>query len=85
MLILNFKAFIDRNAPMYLCEPIEQQTSSTNTRLADDAFLLKVPPPSRSFIYGSPYEWNKLDERVRRLTNFTMFESKFKRCYFYVI
>ena len=41
-LILTFKAFIDRTAPLYLCELIEQQKSSTNTRtrLANDAFLL---------------------------------------------
>ena len=73
LLILTFKAFIDRTAPLYLCELIEQQKSSTNTRtrLANDAFLLKLPPPSRncsdtfferSFTYGAPYEWNKLDE-----------------------
>ena len=90
ILIFTFKAFIDRTAPLYLCELIEQQKSKTNTRLAGDAFLLKLPPPSRncadtfferSFLYGDPYEWNKLDERVRRLTDFNMF----KRCYFYVI
>ena len=35
---------------LYLCELIEQQKSSTNTRtrLANDAFLLKLPPPSRN-------------------------------------
>ena len=78
LLVLTFKAFIDH--PLYLCELIEQQKSSTNTRtrLANDAFLLKLPPPSRncsdtffnrSFTYGAPYEWNKLDERVRRIMN----------------
>ena len=43
LLILTFKAFIDRTAPLYLCELIEQQKSSTNThtRLANDAFLLR--------------------------------------------
>ena len=93
LLILTFKAFIDRTAPMYLCELIEQQTSSTNTRtrLANDAFLLKLPPPSRncsdtfferSFTYGAPYEWNKLDERVRRLSNFNMFKSEIKTVLF---
>ena len=81
LLILTFKAFIDRTAPLYLCELIEQQKSSTNNRnrLANDAFLLKLPPPSRncsdtffdrSFTYGAPYEWNRLDERVSRLSNF---------------
>ena len=93
LLILTFKAFIDRTAPLYLCELIEQQKSSTNTRtrLANDAFLLKLPPPSRncsdtfferSFAYGAPYEWNKLDERVRRLSNFNMFKSEIKTVLF---
>ena len=47
ILIYTFKAFIDRTAPLYLCELIEQQKSKTNTRLAGNAFLLKLPPPSR--------------------------------------
>ena len=96
LLILTFNAFIDRTAPLYLCELIEQQKSSTNTRarLANDAVLLKLPPPSRncsdtffdrSFTYGAPYEWNKLDERVRRLSNFNCLILKLRRCYFYVI
>ena len=58
---------------LIMCAFIEQQKSTTNTRLAGDAFLLKLPPPSRncadtfferSFLYGAPYEWNKQDERV---------------------
>ena len=50
LLILTFKAFIDCIVPLYLCELIEQQKSSTNTRtrLANDPFLLKLPPPSRN-------------------------------------
>ena len=48
MLILTCNAFIDRTAPMYLCKLIEQQNNSTNTRLANDAFLLKLAPPSRN-------------------------------------
>ena len=94
ILMFTFKAFIDRTAPLYLCELIKQQKSKTNTRLADDAFLLKLPPPSRycadtfverSFLYGAPYEWNKLDEHVRRLTDFNMFKSEIKMLLFYVI
>ena len=42
MLILTFKAFIDRTAPLYLCKLIEQQNSSTNTRLANDAFSVET-------------------------------------------
>ena len=84
ILILTFKTFIDRTAPLYLCELIEQQKTTTNTRLAGDAFLLKLPPPSRncadtlferSFLYGA-YEWNRLDERIRRLIDFNMFNFK---------
>ena len=48
LLIITFKVFIDRTAPLCLCELIEQQKCSTNTRLANDAFLLKLPPPSRN-------------------------------------
>ena len=48
ILIFTFKTFIDRTAPLYSCELIEQQKSTTNTRLAGDAFLLKLPPPSRN-------------------------------------
>ena len=77
-----------------MCELIEQQKSKTNTRLAGDAFLLKLPPPSRncadtfyerSFLYGAPYEWNKLDERVRRLTDFNMFKSEIKTLFLSLI
>ena len=44
LLILTFKAFIDGTAPLYLCELIEQQKSSTNTRtrLANDALYCIV-------------------------------------------
>ena len=91
ILFFTFKAFINRTAPLYLCELIEQQRSKTNTRLAGDAFLLKLPPPSRncadtfyerSFLYGAPYAWNKLNERVRRLTDFNMFRSEIKTLLF---
>ena len=91
ILILTFKDFIDRTAPLDLCELLEQQKTTTNTRLAGDAFLLELPPPSRncvdtfferSFLYGAPYEWNKLDERVRRLTDFMMFKSEIKTVLF---
>ena len=47
LLILTFNAFIEHTALLYLCELIEQQKSSTNTRLANDTFLLILPPPSR--------------------------------------
>ena len=94
LLISTFKAFIDpTTAPLYLCELIEQQKSSTNTRtrLANDALLLKLPPSSRkcsdtfferSFTYGAPYAWNKLNERVRRMSNFNLFKSEIKMVLF---
>ena len=48
LLILTLKAFIDRTAPLYLCELIEQQKVQQILvpGLANDAFLLKLPPPS---------------------------------------
>ena len=76
ILILTFKAFIDRTAPLYLCELIEQQKTTTNTRLAGDFF-------ESSFLYGAPYEWKKLDERVRRLADFNMFKSEIKTLLFF--
>ena len=75
ILIFTFKAFIDRTAPLYLCELIEQQKSKTNTRLAGDAFLLKLPPPSRNCA-------DTFYERVRRLTDFNMFISEIKTLLF---
>ena len=39
ILILTFKAYIDRTAPLYLCELIKQQKTTTDTRLAGDAFF----------------------------------------------
>ena len=36
----------------------------------------------RSFLDGAPYEWNKLDDRVRRLTDFNMFKSEIKTLLF---
>ena len=36
----------------------------------------------RFFLYGAPYEWNKLDERVRRLTDFNMLKSEIKTVLF---
>ena len=91
LLILTFKAFIYRTAPLYLCELIEQQKSSTNTRtrLANDAFLLKLPPPSsncsdnffdRSFTYGAPLM--NVSDGCPTLTCLSL---KLRWCYFSVI
>ena len=84
--MLTVKDFMDR---------IEQEKSSTNTRLANDAFLLILPPPRRicsdtflDFLYlWIPYEWNKFDECIRRLSNFKLFKSEIMiiqrlSCYF---
>ena len=75
-----------------MCELIEQQKSSTNTRIANDAFLLKLPPPSRncsdtfferSFTYEAPYEWNKLapnDTAYKRWSCHSGFKMLCKLC-----
>ena len=39
LLILTFKAFVDRTTPLYLCDLIEQQKSSTNTWLKTMPFF----------------------------------------------
>ena len=95
-LILTFKAFIDRTAPLYLCELIEQQKCSTNTRtrLANDAFLLKLPPPSRN-CSGTFIRVPSLMEPHMNGTSLmnvsdgcptlTCLSLKLRRCYFYVI
>ena len=59
-------------------------------RLADDSLLL-VPPNSkgrsnkffeRSFIDAAPTEWNKLDGRIRKITNFDSFKREIKTTLF---
>ena len=63
ILILTLKAFIDRTAPLYLCEMIEQQKTTTNTRLAGDTFLLKLPPASRNCadtFLSVPFLWGTI-------------------------
>ena len=95
-LILTFKAFIDRTAPLYLCELIEQQKSSTNTRtrLANDAFLLKLPPPSRNcsdifLIAPSLMEPHVNGTSLMNVSDgcptLTCLSLKLRRCYFSVI
>ena len=32
----------------------------------------------RSFIYAAPTEWNKLDGRIRKITNFDLFKREIK-------
>ena len=63
------------------------KNKSANIRLADDSPLLVVPPISkgssntfleRSFIYAAPTEWNKLDGRIRKITNFDSFKREIK-------
>ena len=96
LLILTFKAFIDRTAPLYLCELIEQQKSSTNirTRLANDPFLLKLPPPSRNcsdtfLIAPSLMEPHVNGTSLMNMSDgcptLTCLSLKLRRCYFYVI
>ena len=69
----------------------KKKNKSVNTRLADDSFLLVVPPISkgssntffeRSFIYAAPTEWNKLDGRIRKINNFDSFKREIKTILF---
>ena len=95
LLILTFKAFIDRTAPLYLCELIEQQKSSTNTRtrLANDAFLLKHPPPvialTPILIAPSLMEPHMNGTSLMNVSNgcptLTCLSLKLRGCYFSVI
>ena len=93
ILILTYKSFVDLSAPLYLRELVKKKIKSANTRylLADDSLLLVVPPISkgssntffeRSFIYAAPTEWNKLDGRIRKITNFDSFKREIKTTLF---
>ena len=77
--------------PLYLRELVKKKNKSANIRLADDSLLLVVPPISksnsntffeRSFIYATPTEWNKLDGRIRKNTNFDSFKPEIKTTLF---
>ena len=91
ILILTYKSFVDLSAPLYLRELVKKKNKSANTRLANDSLLLVVPPISkgssntffeRSFIYAAPTEWNKLDGRIRKITNFDSFKREIKTTLF---
>ena len=91
ILILTFKAFVDHTAPMYLSELVKKKSSSTNTRSANDHLLLVIPPLSRncsntfferSFNFAAPTEWNRLDKRIRRISNLNTFKSEIKTILF---
>ena len=91
ILILTYKSFVDLSAPLYLRELVKKKNKSANTRLADDSLLLVVPPISkgssntcfeRSYIYAAPTEWNKLDGRIRKITNFDSFKREIKTTLF---
>ena len=91
ILILTFKAFVDHTAPLYLSELVKKKSSSTNTRSANDDLLLVIPPLSRncsntfferSFNFAAPTEWNRLDKRIRRISNLNTFKSEIKTILF---
>ena len=84
-MILTFKAFVDHSAPMYLSELVKKKSSSTNTRSANDDLLLVIPPLSRNcsntffkifFNFAAATEWNRLDKRIRRISNLNTSEIK---------
>ena len=61
-------------APSYFCELINNKESHVITRFETDHNQFIMPPISkdcsntfleRSFIYATPYEWNKLSEHIR--------------------
>ena len=90
ILILTYKSFVDLSAPLYLRELVKKKNKSANTRLADDSLLL-VPPINkgsshtffeRSFIYTAPTELNKLDGRIRKITNIDSFKREIKTTLF---
>ena len=87
ILILTYKSFLDLSALLYLRKLVKRKNKSANTRLADDSLLLVVQPISkgssnsffeRSFIYAAPTEWNILDGRIRKMTNFDSFKCEIK-------
>ena len=89
-IVYTFKAFIDRTAPLYLCELIERKTT-TNTRLADDAFLWTFPPPSCNcadtflsvpFFVGHHMNGTGSTNVSKRLTDFNIFKSEIKTLLF---
>ena len=91
ILILTYKSFVDLSAPLYLRALVKKKIKSANTRLADDSLLLVVPPISKGssntffellFIYATPTEWNKLDGRIRKITNFDSFKREIKTTLF---
>ena len=78
LLILTFKAFIDRTAPLYLCELIEQQKSSTNTRTRTP-FLIA---PSLMEPHMNGTSLMNVSDGCPTLTCLSL---KLRRCYFSVI
>ena len=91
ILILTYKAFVDHSAPVYLSELLNKKCISANTRSANDDFLLVIPPISRicsntfverSFHFASPTEWNKLDARIRCISNLNCFKREIKTILF---
>ena len=91
ILIWTFKAFVDHTVPMHLSELVKRKSSSTNTRSANDDLLLVIPPLSRncsntfferSFNFAAPTEWNRLDKRIRSISNLNTFKSEIKTILF---
>ena len=86
ILILTHKAF-SGSAPEYLCELITKHNNvPVRTRLAEDCYLLNVPPISkfcansffeRSFMYAAPTLWNNLSQDTRML-DLIQFKSRIK-------
>ena len=78
-------------APMYLSRLVKKKSSLTNTRLTNDDLLLVISPLKRncsntffeiSLNFAALTEWNRLDKRIRRISNLNTFKSEIKTILF---
>ena len=91
ILILTYKAFVDHsllcNCRNYKIKRVSPQILGQRMLI----FLLVIPPISRicsntfferSFHFASPTEWNKLDARIRCISNLNCFKREIKTILF---
>ena len=78
-------------APMYLSRLVKKKSSLTNTRLTNDDLLLVISPLNRNYSntffeislnFAALTEWNRLDKRIRRISNLNTFRSEIKTILF---
>ena len=79
---MTFKTY-HKTAPQYICDLIIPRKYNRAVR-SNISFALVVPMiklkhyGERSFSYAAPVEWNKLDVKIRSLTNLETFRKKVK-------